>query len=49
MDLFVKRLDKSWSFTDCLNFVVMKESRLRRALTTDQHFEQAGFEGLLVS
>ena len=38
--------DKAFSFTDCTSFVVMDELRLRRALTTDRHFRQAGFESL---
>ncbi len=36
--------DKDFSFTDCTSFVVMKELRIHRALTTDRHFRQAGFE-----
>jgi predicted nucleic acid-binding protein len=36
--------DKDFSFTDCTSFVVMRELRLRRVLTTDAHFRQAGFE-----
>jgi hypothetical protein len=36
--------DKEFSFTDCTSFVVMKERRLRKALTSDRHFKQAGFE-----
>ena len=35
--------DKEFSFTDCTSFVVMKERRLRKALTSDRHFKQAGF------
>ncbi len=38
--------DKRFSFTDCTSFVVMKELNIRRALTTDRHFPQAGFEQL---
>lgn len=45
--MFLKHGDKAWSFTDCLSFLVMKELALREALTTDQHFEQAGFVALL--
>jgi uncharacterized protein len=45
--LFTERSDKNWSFTDCLSFVVMKELGLKRALTTDEHFEQVGFVRLL--
>ena len=40
---FERHTDKRWSFTDCTSFVVMKERRLREALTTDGHFVQAGF------
>ena len=41
---FFRWEDKDFSFTDCTSFVVMKELRLNRALTTDRHFEQAGFQ-----
>jgi predicted nucleic acid-binding protein len=44
---FSKHTDHAWSFTDCLSFVVMKDLRLRDALTKDIHFEQAGFLALL--
>ncbi len=44
---FRRHSDQSWSFTDCLSFCVMKEFSLREALTTDSHFEQAGFVALL--
>lgn len=43
-DLFSRRMDKDWSLTDCISFVVMTERRIRTALTGDRHFEQAGFE-----
>jgi predicted nucleic acid-binding protein len=45
--LYAARIDKSWSLTDCLSFEVMQERQIRAALTSDQHFEQAGFEALL--
>ena len=41
------RPDKEWSLTDCLSFEVMRELSLRDALTSDQHFVQAGFRALL--
>ena len=41
---FFRWKDKDFSFTDCTSFVVMRELRLRRALTTDRHFRDAGLE-----
>ncbi len=41
--LFFRHRDKRYSFTDCTSFVLMKELRLKQALTTDRHFRQAGF------
>jgi predicted nucleic acid-binding protein len=46
-DLYARRSDKDWSLTDCISFVVMEERALSDALTTDHHFEQAGFQILL--
>ena len=43
-DLFFRHRDKSYSFTDCSSFVVMKELKLKQALTTDRHFRQMGFD-----
>ena len=45
--LYAARLDKDWSLTDCILFVVMKERGITEALTGDHHFEQAGFVALL--
>ena len=45
--LFASRLDKDWSLTDCLSFVVMERRNIRDALTADNHFEQAGFRAIL--
>jgi predicted nucleic acid-binding protein len=47
VSFFLKYLDHSWSFTDCLSFRVMKELRLSDALTKDIHFEEAGFVAVL--
>jgi len=47
LDLFANRTDKDWSLTDCTSFVVMQAEDLLDALTTDRHFEQAGFAALL--
>jgi uncharacterized protein len=46
-DLLVSREDKEWSLVDCSSFVVMQQRGLMEALTTDHHFEQAGFIRLL--
>ena len=45
--LLEDRLDKTWSLVDCASFVVMEDRGLTDALTTDRHFEQAGFVRLL--
>ena len=45
---FLKYRDRKWSFTDCFSFVLMRELRLREALTKDGHFREAGFAALLV-
>lgn len=46
-DLFAKRPDKEWSLTDCISFMVMQERGMSEALTTDDHFQQAGFRALM--
>jgi uncharacterized protein len=45
--LWRTRPDKEWSLVDCASFVVMQQRRLTEALSTDHHFEQAGFVRLL--
>jgi predicted nucleic acid-binding protein len=40
---FFRWRDKAFSFTDCTSFVVMRERRIRTALTSDKHFALAGF------
>jgi len=47
LNLYSRRLDKAWSLTDCISFVVMEEHKIIEALTGDHHFEQAGFVALL--
>jgi hypothetical protein len=46
--LYESRADKDWGLTDCISFVVMIEHDLTEALTTDDHFRQAGFRPLLL-
>ena len=42
--LFFRYRDKRFSFTDCTSFVVMQELKISRALATDRHFRQMGFQ-----
>lgn len=46
--LYEARLDKDWGLTDCTSFVVMNHRNLTEALSTDDHFRQAGFRALLL-
>jgi predicted nucleic acid-binding protein len=48
LSLYERRPDKDWGLTDCASFVVMAENNLADALTTDEHFRQAGFKALLL-
>lgn len=45
--LYQSRPDKMWGLTDCISFVVMEQQNLHIALTSDQHFVQAGFIALM--
>lgn len=47
LDLYEDRMDKEWGLVDCLSFIVMWDRGLSEALTSDEHFEQAGFIALL--
>jgi predicted nucleic acid-binding protein len=46
-ELYQRYSDKEWGLTDCISFVVMRSRGLRDALTSDDHFRQAGFRALL--
>jgi len=48
MDFYNNREDKEWGLTDCISFIVMTDQGLKEALTTDEHFQQAGFMALLL-
>jgi uncharacterized protein len=48
LGLFEQRPDKEWSLCDCTSFVVMQELGITQALSTDHHFDQAGFTALLL-
>ncbi|MFN8487524.1 MAG: PIN domain-containing protein [Caldilineaceae bacterium] len=45
--LLQQRLDKRWSLCDAVSMVVMNQYGIYEVLTTDHHFEQAGFRRLL--
>jgi len=48
LELYRSRADKDWGLTDCASFIAMRERTLSEALTTDEHFRQAGFRALLL-
>ncbi len=48
LELYEQRQDNNWGLTNCTSFVVMNEREIPDALTTDEHFRQAGFNALLV-
>jgi predicted nucleic acid-binding protein len=45
--LWQTRPDKEWTMVDCASFVVMLQRGIAEALTSDHHFEQAGFIRML--
>jgi len=47
--LYGQRLDKHWSFIDCISFEMMRDHGVADALTTDHHFAQAGFHPVLAA
>ena len=47
LERYRQRLDKNWSLTDCISFLVMEQRGITEALTADHHFQQAGFSTLL--
>ncbi|MGD0696996.1 MAG: PIN domain-containing protein [Terriglobia bacterium] len=47
LKLYSERPDQEWSLTDCVSFVIMRTRGIADALTTDEHFQQAGFRILL--
>ncbi len=42
-EYFRRHRDKSYSFTDCTSFVLMKDMGIRHYIAFDGHFRQAGF------
>ncbi len=44
---YEERPDKAWSLVDCASFQIIEQRHVAEALTSDHHFEQAGFIALL--
>lgn len=47
LNLYKARGDKSYSLTDCISMVAMRERNIADVLTHDRHFAQEGFTVLL--
>lgn len=47
LQMYRERPHKEWGLTDCVPFNVMEDRGMSEALTTDGHFQQAGFRVLL--
>jgi predicted nucleic acid-binding protein len=47
LDLYKARSDKSYSLTDCVSMMTMRERNITDVLTHDRHFAQEGFRLLL--
>ena len=45
--LLQNRPDKNWSLCDAVSFELMSDFGVTEALTTDHHFEQAGFRAIM--
>ena len=46
--LFIARQDKTYSLYNAVSFVLRRQRHLADALTTNRHFEQEGFQILVV-
>jgi predicted nucleic acid-binding protein len=47
LDLYLARIDKGYSLTDCISMQTMHSESIMDALTNDVHFEQEGFRAVL--
>lgn len=48
-ELFEKYSEHAFPFTDCTSFVVMKEMKIKDAVTSGRHFRIMGFNPLLAA
>ena len=46
LNIFRKSDRKSWSFTDCTSFALMRELSVSEAFSFDNHFREAGLQAL---
>jgi len=46
-ELLIAQLDKQYFLCDAVSFLLMRQRMILEVLTTDRHFEQAGFVRLL--
>ena len=49
MALLLAQLDKSYTLCDAISIILMRERGISEALSSDHHFEQAGFTRLLAT
>lgn len=47
LERYRDRPDKERGLTDCTSFLIMEDHRVEDVLTTDRHFQQAGFRVVL--
>ena len=47
-DLRQKNLARKWGLADCVSFTVMRDYGITDALAADKHFNEAGFDALLL-
>lgn len=47
LELYGRRLDKSYSLVDCMSMVACRDRKITEVLTADHDFEQEGFTILL--
>jgi uncharacterized protein len=46
LSIFQKSERKSWSFTDCTSFALMRELAVSETFSFDNHFREAGLQAL---
>ncbi|MDQ1327316.1 MAG: uncharacterized protein QG641_596 [Candidatus Poribacteria bacterium] len=44
LKIFIRFSDKEWSFTDCTSYVIIKNAKITKAVSFDEHFRQFGIE-----